>query len=87
MTYPGGKGRCYQHIITLMPKHRVFIETHLGGGAVIKRKKPAEINIGIDIDPLVIKRWSAPSPNLVIVQADASAFLKGYSDLAVGANA
>ena len=32
MRYPGGKGKCYQHIINLMPMHDTYIETHLGGG-------------------------------------------------------
>ena len=36
MTYPGGKGGngFYQKIINLIPPHDVYIETHLGGGAI-----------------------------------------------------
>ena len=51
MNYPGGKGGVYQKLINLMPPHEVYIETYLGGGAVIRNKKPAKRNIGIEIDP------------------------------------
>lgn len=54
MRYPGGKFRCFQKLINLMPPHRVYIETHLGGGAVLRHKAPAEVNIGVDCDPEVM---------------------------------
>ena len=41
----------FQNIIAMMPPHDTYIETHLGGGAVMKKKPPAVNNIGIDIDP------------------------------------
>ena len=50
MTYPGGKnaaGVC-QRIINHMPPHKVYIEPFLGSGAVLRMKRPAEINIGMD---------------------------------------
>lgn len=59
MRYPGGKGKTFQHVINLMPPHRVYVETHLGGGAVLRHKRPAERNIGLDIDPRVIDAWHA----------------------------
>ncbi len=58
MHYPGGKGRIFQHVINLMPPHRVYIETHLGGGAVMRNKRPAAHSIGIDVDKQVIRTWS-----------------------------
>ena len=42
-------GLC-QPIIAMMPPHDTYIETHLGGGAIMKRKPPALNNIGIDLD-------------------------------------
>jgi DNA adenine methylase len=53
MRYPGGKGAdgVYQAIINLMPKHRVYIEPFLGGGAILRHKKPAETNYAFEIDP------------------------------------
>lgn len=57
MKYPGGKGKTYQHLINLMPPHEVYIETHLGGGAVLRHKRPAGRNIGIERNGQVINRW------------------------------
>lgn len=62
MTYPGGKGGVYQKIINLIPPHKTYIETHLGGGAILLNKKPAIVNIGIDMDIEVINKWSADLP-------------------------
>jgi DNA adenine methylase len=59
MRYPGGKGGegVYQTIINRMPPHHVYIEPFLGGGAIMRRKKPATLNIGIDRDPEAIKAF------------------------------
>ncbi len=49
-SYFGSKatsGPC-QAIIALMPPHDTYIETHLGGGAIMQRKAPVRHNIGID---------------------------------------
>lgn len=53
MTYPGGKAGAgvYQKIVNLMPPHEVYIEPFLGGGAIMRLKRPARLNIGIDLDP------------------------------------
>jgi hypothetical protein len=63
MPYQGGKSQpgAYHTLINLMPPHRVYIEAFLGGGAVMRYKKPAEINIGIDLDRSVISRWPPPA--------------------------
>jgi site-specific DNA-adenine methylase len=55
--YPGGKFRCYQKLINLIPPHRVYIETHLGGGAVLRHKAPAKLNFGIDRNAAVIEKF------------------------------
>jgi DNA adenine methylase len=74
--YPGGKGKCYQQIINLLPPHGTYIETHLGGGAVLRHKRPAETSIGIDRDPSVVELWRARFPELAsYVEADAVDFL------------
>jgi len=79
MRYPGGKGKTYQHIINLMPCHDVYIETHLGGGAVMRHKKPATTNIGIDADASVLASWSQmPGINVDLVHGRAEDFLKTY---------
>ena len=50
MTYPGGKNGAgiYQRIINHMPPHKTYIEAFLGSGAVLRNKRLAERNIGID---------------------------------------
>lgn len=79
MRYPGGKGKCFQRLINLMPPHRVYIETHLGGGAVMLNKRAAEVSIGIDIDAQVVARWRAmPGLPCDVVQADAVSYLNEY---------
>jgi DNA adenine methylase len=57
MPYPGGKGGdgVFQTIISRMPPHRVYAEPFLGGGAVMRAKRPASLNIGIDKDPEAVK--------------------------------
>ncbi|MCP4990377.1 MAG: DNA adenine methylase [Colwellia sp.] len=79
--YVGGKGQTgvYQRIINLMPPHEVYIETHLGGGGIIRNKLPAGHNIGIEIDPKVIKLWREDnSLDIELIQADAVSYLKSY---------
>jgi site-specific DNA-adenine methylase len=58
MVYPGGKNGAgvYQTIINLMPPHDVYIEPFLGGGAIMRQKRPALLNIGVDLDPGAIAR-------------------------------
>jgi len=51
MPYPGGKSGSgtYQRIICQIPPHQVYIEAFLGGAAIMSLKKPANLNIGIDL--------------------------------------
>lgn len=79
MHYPGGKGKTFQQIINLMPPHRVYVETHLGGGAVVRHKRPAARNIGIDADARAISAWPArETPYLELVCGRAEDFLSQY---------
>lgn len=78
-TYPGGKGASYRHLINLMPKHDTYIETHLGGGAVLRHKQLAKRNIGIDIDMKVINVWrERHHVGLELYCIDAVEFLQQY---------
>lgn len=73
MNYPGGKGAegVYQAIINQMPPHRVYIEAFLGGGAILRHKKPAEINYGVEINQQQFMAWQWSDCN-------------GFPDAAVG---
>lgn len=78
-SYFGGKGGFYQRLINLMPPHNVYIETHLGGGAVMRNKRPARINIGIDVDPAVHEMWNAGKYcHVRFLQIDAVTFLNSF---------
>jgi len=70
MQYPGGKNGSgsYQKIINQIPPHRIYLEPFLGSGAVFRRIRPAEVSIGLDIDPKTISEHSptrAPVKSLV----------------------
>lgn len=81
MQYPGGKGQygVYQKIINLMPPHEVYIETHLGGGAVMRNKRPAMRNIAIELDPKTIRGWkNCDGLDIELIQADAVTYLRSY---------
>jgi len=63
-SYFGSKatsGLC-QPIIALMPPHDTYIETHLGGGAIMQRKAPALRNIGIDRNERALERLQCDYP-------------------------
>ncbi|WP_374588709.1 DNA adenine methylase [Ideonella dechloratans] len=79
MRYPGGKGKSFQHLINLMPPHATYIETHLGGGAVMRNKKAAQRSFGIDLDAAVIDRWRRSNPSgCTLVHGDAIEFLASF---------
>lgn len=79
MRFPGGKFRCYQKLINLVPLHRVYIETHLGGGAVLRNKAPAKLSIGVDCDPAVIGEFVGHfDARFRFVNARAEDFLTDY---------
>lgn len=80
MIYPGGKNCTYRTIINQMPPHRVYIEPFLGSGAVLRHKRSAEINIGLDADSGVIAAFGGEvlTERRTIKCADAIQFLKTY---------
>ena len=76
MRYDGGKGVAYPHIINLMPPHARYIETHLGGGAVMRHKKPATTQIGLEIDGEVIDSYGSAFHSLCeVIEVDAVEWL------------
>lgn len=76
-TYPGGKNGSgvYQKIINLLPPHATYIEPFLGGGAIMRLKRPALASIGIDADAAVIHNWKGEIPNLQLIHTDALMWL------------
>lgn len=91
MTYPGGKASdgIYHRIINQIPPHETYIEAFLGGGAILRHKKPAACTIGIDSDAAVIQQWRTAGnaifgdafdavPGAIYKKGDAISFLKSY---------
>lgn len=79
MGYFGSKatsGLC-QAIIAMMPPHDTYIESHLGGGAIMKRKPPALRNIGIDLDPQALADFECSYP-VQLINGCAHRFLSDY---------
>jgi len=63
-----------------MPPHRVYIESHLGGGACMLHKRPATVNIGIDRDEHLIDQWrESKRDRCELVAADAAEYLNSYN--------
>ena len=84
MTYPGGKSGAgiYQRIINLIPPHRVYIEAFLGGGAILRHKKPADVSIAIDADARAIDLVQSSEPPMqacTYINGDAISFLRDYA--------
>lgn len=59
MSYPGGKSMAgvYHRLINLMPPHETYIEPFLGGGALLLAKRPARLNIGVELNRDVAREW------------------------------
>jgi DNA adenine methylase len=59
--YPGGKNGAgvYQRIINMMPPHEAYVEPFLGGGAVMRLKKPAVLNYGFDLSASAVEKFEA----------------------------
>lgn len=68
--YPGGKGKLFQKLINLIPPHEVYIESHLGAGAVMRYKRSATRNIGIEINPEVIDLWKGSGFDFELIHGD-----------------
>lgn len=83
LTYDGGKNGAgvWQTIINQMPPHRVYIEAFLGSGAVLRRKLPALVNIGLDLDAralAAVKSEMSSRDPVQLVRADALTWLKQF---------
>jgi len=68
-----------------MPPHRMYVEAFLGGGAIMRAKRPALINVGIDLDKSVVREWNFVEvhnniPNLRVHWADAVVWLEMHRD-------
>lgn len=77
MRYKGSKQNhgMWQWIVNQMPPHQCYVEAFLGSGAVLKHKRPALVNIGIDADLRVLERFPARD-DVRLVCDDAISYLR-----------
>lgn len=82
-SYPGGKGAdgTFQRLINCIPPHHHYVEPFLGGGAIMRKKRPAPgLNLGIEKDKEVFQLWRDQAPPFVqVVHADGMDWLMGHS--------
>jgi len=80
----GGKGSqgTYQTIINYIPPHKTYIELFLGVGTIMRYKRPAEVNIGVEIDQAVLKKvnWQRDFRSVTVINDCAISFLKNLSE-------
>jgi len=72
----------YQRIINLIPPHRVYIEAFLGGGAILRHKKPADCSIAIDADTRaleLVRPLVQAMSACTFINGDAISFLRDYA--------
>ena len=74
--YPGGKGKSYQQIINLMPRHDTYIEPFLGSAAVLKNKLNAKVNIVNDLEKSCLQDIALVNCKLEKYNTDAVELLK-----------
>jgi len=77
--YAGGKAGAgvYQQIINLMPPHGTYFEAFLGAGAIMRFKRPAAFNVGIEIDRTTCQLWNrCDIPNFELHRGDAVSYLR-----------
>ena len=89
MAYPGGKSQAgvYQRLINLMPPHGAYVEAFLGGGAVLRNKRPARVNVGIDLDGGALEDVAAALGHAAaIVRSGDAAGANGQGAIPAGRN-
>ena len=69
-------GLC-QPLIGMMPPHETYIETHLGGGAMMKRKQAARNNIRLGLNQRSLSKFDCHYP-VTLVNGCTHLFLTHY---------
>lgn len=64
-----------------MPPHEVYVEPFLGGGAVMRLKRPAALNIGLDLSAAAVHAFEAAR---IVVAGDAAGTCSPDSTMRTG---
>ena len=76
--YPGGKAKTFHHMVNLIPPHRVYIEPFLGLGSVMKAKRRAETEFGVDLDKRALEMSNLKDAGIQLIHDDGIDFLEKY---------
>ncbi|MEO1413484.1 MAG: DNA adenine methylase [Bacteroidota bacterium] len=68
-SYPGSKSSqgVPHKIINQIPPHDAYIEGCLGGGTILRKKRPATFNFALDPSAMVVSSWE-PASDLQLIQ-------------------
>lgn len=69
ITYYGGKQRLCNHILPMMPEHKMYCEPYFGGGAVFFQKVPSKVEVINDKDERLITFYRQVVDNFENLQA------------------
>ena len=71
-TYPGGKSGAgtFQRIISQIPPHHLYVEPFVGGGAILRRKRPAARSIACDREPGALDALREAVPQEILQSTD-----------------
>lgn len=78
MHYPGGKAKTFHHVINLIPPHEVYIEPFLGLGSVMRAKKRATVEYGVDLDARALSLSDLKKDGIRLFCEDGISFLDNY---------
>lgn len=86
--YPGGKDGAgvFQRLVNEVPPHDVWVSAFLGDCALLRRKRPAAVNVGIDLDSTAVARFAGSEvangrPGVQLYRCDGIEWLRFAFDL------
>ena len=81
--YLGGKSQdgVYQKIINQIPPHNTYTEPFLGMGGIIRNKRPAKSNLGIDLNTETIAQFKTVNQFVEVINSCGIDYLKDLLDL------
>jgi len=83
---PAAKTNTTQKIINRIPPHETYIETHLGSGAVMRHKRPARLNVGIELNLNVLTQTAAAMGAPIVGNGETEASLIKAMGAAISRN-
>ena len=68
ITYYGGKQKMAQHVIPVIPPHRLYAETFFGGGAIFFQIEPSEVEVVNDTNKELINFYTVVQNDFVSLE-------------------